>query len=312
MNSDTGSSIDMMATPIRTPLLNSGGVLRNIYLKDETVQHTGAFKFRGVSRKIGQDITAGELITASTGNHGAAVAAVGAANGRPCRIFVPDSTPSIKLGRMTDAGASVSRVTGSYDACEKTARKYAAETGGTYIPSFDDPEIIKGHAELFTEVVEDIGIPDIIIVPIGGGGLAAAAALTFRNHPNTRVVGVELAGAAAMKASLQARQRVEVDVPQGVAEGLCVRKVGELPYRVASALNLSVVEVTVEQLRAACRVLWQDFGVRAELAGSAALAAVLAHGISTRAKVACVASGGNIDDALWLDITSQHLEGNAA
>lgn len=283
---------------IRTPLLavpSDGGT---VYVKNETVQITGAFKFRGVRAKLLQDPGRGPVCTASTGNHGAAVAAVAAMLGRPSVVFVPADTPEVKTNRIELAGAELMLFDGDYTSCADAAQEWAALNSATYIPSFDDVMIVAGHTGVAREILQDLPRdPDYAWVPVGGGGLLTASLLTFAAH--THVIGVELEAADAMRQSLAARRRVVVDVPRGIAEGLCVREVGTLPFRVASLARAQVVTVSVQQLEDAVRRLWNTAGIRAELAGAAAFAAALAYRSQLPGTHVAIASGGNIDAELF-------------
>lgn len=283
----------MQPAPVKTPLITMPHRTGGILVKDETAQTTGAFKFRGVSAKLLQDSGTGPVCTASTGNHGAAVAAVAEVQGRQAVVFVPADTPTAKTRRIEEACAILIRYEGDYTACAAAAQDWARNNGATYIPSFDDPMIIAGHSSAFREILEATDDLDYAWLPVGGGGFLSAAVTTLPSR--TRVIGVELEGADAMRQSLAAGRRLTVDVPRGVAEGLCVRQVGALPFRIASLARVPIVTVSVEQLEQAVRDLWFSAGIRAELAGAAALAAAHAYIDHLPGRHVTVVSGGNID-----------------
>jgi len=273
-----------------------------IYVKNETEQITAAFKYRGVRALLLQDSGRGSVVTASTGNHGAAVAEMARRTGRRAVVFVPSDTPKAKMARIVAGNAELLLIDSDYAGCAAAAQTWAARHDATYVPSFDHPLIIGGHTSLFAEAIEQLGtMPSSVYVPVGGGGLLAAALLSF-DRATTKVIGVELAGAAAMCLSLEAGERLTIDVPRGVAEGLCVRQVGALPYRIAQAFQAQIETATADELGDAVADLWHQAGIRAELAGAAAFAAARRASVRFEPTLAVV-SGGNIDDALFDRLT---------
>ena len=285
-------SLGTVVTPVHH--LSAHG-WRGLAVKDETRQLSGAFKLRGVARKLSTLPPGTPLTTASTGNHGAALALAGRRAGNPVRVFVPESTPRIKLANVVGNGADADLVPGRYDDAEAAARAYARRSGARYVPSFDDPDIIKGHQSLFFEAEAQTGRPDIVFVPIGGGGLVSAALTAW---PGTEVVGVEHASAPAMRESLRRGYRWQASPGRSPAEGLLVRRIGALPLRVCQAAGLRVELVTDDEIADAIGVLHSEAGIRAEFAGAAALAVALRSADPHR-KALCVVSGGNIDEGLW-------------
>lgn len=298
----------------RAPLVTTGmhlavGPSGSIHLKNEGEQVTGAFKYRGVRTYMLQDTGLGPVVTASTGNHGAAVATMARTLRRTAVIFVPDDTPTAKTDRIAAQGAQIERLAGDYSECARVAAQWAQAHQASYVPSFDHPVIIAGHASLFAESVTQIGdIPATVFVPVGGGGLLTAAVWSF-DPATTRIIGVELDGADAMGRSLAAGRRVTIEVPRGVAEGLCVRQVGALPFRVASCAHLDTQTVTVTELEDAVYDLWHTHGLRAELAGAASFAAARRQGLTGPALA--VISGSNIDKHVFTRITCTDHAGAA-
>lgn len=187
-------------------------------------------------------------------------------------------------------------VPGDYDRCEVEARRAAARSGATFVHSFDDTVVIDGHRSLFREVDAQSGAPDVVFVPVGGGGLVTAAIREWGDR--VRIVGVEYDRAPVMQRCLDAGRFVEADRAVGMPEGLLVRRIGRIAFRECRQYGLTVVTVGDTALRGAMRLLWRELGIRAEGAGAAALAAALAEP-DPSAGALCVVSGGNIDDALW-------------
>jgi threonine dehydratase len=287
----------------RTPLHEVADRGRRVFLKDETRQVTGAFKYRGnVNFLLRNDVP--RVITASTGNHGLGLTTAGTALGRTVRVLVPKDTPEIKLDKLGRAGAEVVLAGLTYDESRQAALEEAERLGCAYVPSFDHADIIAGHRLLFDEAAADLPRPPRqVYVPVGGGGLYAAALDAFAGT-GTEVVGVELAAIPAMHASLAAGSRVEVPVPAGCqAEGLAVSLVGDLAFRAARRYGGRVVLVGAAGLSEAMRWIWRTAGVRVEAAGAAAVAGMLADRArgtgGTDGDALCVLSGGNVNESLW-------------
>jgi threonine dehydratase len=270
-----------------------------LYLKDETKQVTGSFKFRGNLRRLLciPSLDQG-VVTASTGNHGLGLATAAHILGERAHVFLPTTTALVKQQSIMEAGAIVSKIDGDYEQCKRASQVFARETGAAYIYGFDDPEIIAGHMSLFSEVEgqHSQGF-DTIFVPIGGGGLLAAC-LQYYQGRNVKIVGVELDSAPAMALSLAQGQRVVLERVVGRAEGLLIREVGAIPFQIAQqAKNLEIFLVSDEQICYAIRLLWEYNGIRAEGAGAAALAAALCYPQASQdQKALAIVSGGNIDE----------------
>ncbi|MFF4567919.1 threonine/serine dehydratase [Streptomyces sp. NPDC001435] len=284
--------------PIRTRIVRmQPHGWHSILIKDETQQISGAFKYRGNAHKVGQLAAGSALVTASTGNHASGLAQAASARGLPLHVFVPRTTPLAKQYKITDAGAEVELVDGGYDDCEVLARRYAAARSAVFVHSFDDPDIIQGHRSLYREVREEAGLPDTAFIPVGGGGLVAAGIAEWRNEA-TEILGVEYRAAPAMRMSLQAGRRVQLDSAHGLPEGLLVRRIGARSFEACQDYGLEVRTVGDEELHRAMRILWAEAGIRAEGAGAAAFAAAL-QAPNPHKVALCVVSGGNIDDQVW-------------
>lgn len=285
-------------TPIRTPLVRlSGYGWRRLFVKDETRQVSGAFKYRGNVRRLARLAKGTPLTTASTGNHAAGLAIAAAHLGMPLTVYAPRQTPEAKLSRILDGGAELIPVDGDYDDCEKCARKDAARRDAVFVHSFDDPLVIEGHRALFSEAAAQAEPADVAFVPVGGGGLVTAGIHEW-GRTSTQIIGVEYETAPAMKRSLAADRRVILNNAIGMPEGLLVRQVGSHAFAACRRYELQVETVGEGELMTAMRMLWAEAGIRAEGAGAAALAAALAAPRSS-AVALCVVSGGNIDDSLW-------------
>lgn len=286
-------------TPVVTPLVPFHGEhrWRRLTLKDETRQHSGAFKYRGAWHRTSLLPPETKLVTASTGNHAAGLATAARARGHRLLVFVPRNTPAAKLRRIAAQGADVRPVAGDYDDCEALARARAAAGHGTFVHSFDDDDVITGHRGLFSEAAGQGGLPDVVYVPVGGGGLITAALREWAGR-GVEVVGVEYEAAPAMRRSLAHGHRVRLTRATGLPEGLLVRQIGRLSFTACRASGVGIVTVGDRDLHRAMALLWRRNSIRAEAAGAAALAAALAAGDPRRTAMAVV-SGGNVDDSTW-------------
>lgn len=287
----------VLVTPL-IPYKGTNEPWREIWLKDETQQTTRAFKFRGNFFRLLDMAPGSSVSTASTGNHGLGLSTSAKILDLQAHVFVPVTTPRVKLQSILQTGAHIYQIDGDYDQCKCCAESFARATGATYIPSFDDLSIIKGHSSLFCEL--DQQHPqgfDVVFVPVGGGGLLAAC-IQHYYRKGTRIVGVELDSAPAMKLSLAAGDRILLPQVIGRAEGLLVRLVGTIPFKIArDAENLEIALVRDAAIRRAIQLLWRNNGIRAEGAGAAGLAAALEYPLSSLSqRVLCIVSGGNIDE----------------
>ena len=275
--------MDKLLMPINTPLLKIFDKKRNniIYLKDETKQYTNAFKYRGVYNKF--KTTNFEnyngVITSSTGNHGQAVSFAANQIGIDCTIVLPYNTPILKKEKIEKNNAIIisDKKLYNYDICTNYAKKIAKERNLLYIPSFDDIDIVNGHKKMFDEIAFDI---DYCFCPIGGGGLVSAA-LESESLKKTIVIGVELKKQDSMNQSLKKNDIICVDIvsdENSFCEGILVKKVGDLNFKISKKHNLKVNLVNTNEIKDAIRKL-NKLNIRAEGAGASAYAAYLKSNI---------------------------------
>ena len=209
-----------------------------IYLKTEDLQNTGSFKVRGAYIKIAslsEEERACGVIASSAGNHAQGVALAARAFGVPATIVMPAGAPLSKVKATRELGANVVLHGSVYDDAYAEACRIQQETGATFIHPFDDPMVIAGQGTIGLEIMDDLPDVDTIVVPIGGGGLASGVASAVKMlHPNVRVIGVQAAGAAGMKASIEAGHVVSLDTAKTIADGIAVKKPGELTFALCS------------------------------------------------------------------------------
>jgi threonine dehydratase len=283
---------------------------RDVFLKLENLQHTGAFKIRGaLSAILALDPAARAcgVITASAGNHGQGVAFAARLVGMPACVVLPHGVPLAKLTAIQRAGAETVLADGGYDGAHAAARALAEERGMTYVHAFDDDEVIAGQGTLALELVADADV-DTIVVPVGGGGLIAGIAVALsERRPRPRIVGVQSEKADAFAASLAAGRATERPAAT-IADGIAVRRPAERTLALVRGLVDDVITVSDEAIARAIVALLEHHKLLAEGAGAASLAAVLeANGHVGGSRVAAVISGGNIDPNLLGKVLQQGL-----
>ncbi len=283
---------------------------REVFLKLENLQHTGAFKIRGALNAILQldgAARAAGVITASAGNHGQGVAFAAKLVGVPACVVLPHGVPLAKLTQVQRAGAETVLADGGYDGAHLAARALARERGMTYVHAFDDDDVIAGQGTLALELLADAEV-DTLVVPVGGGGLVAGVALAVMDRrPRPRIVGVQSSGASAFAESFGAAHAVERPAAT-IADGIAVRRPAERTLAIARRAVDDVITVTDEAIARAIVVLLERHKLLAEGAGAAALAAVLElNGRVGGRRVGVVVSGGNVDPNLLGKVLQQGL-----
>ncbi len=270
--------------PLRADARERSGV--ELLLKLENLQLAGSFKVRGAlnhARGLAPAELQRGLITASGGNHGLGVAAVGRVANVPATIYVPRSTDAAKIAKLRRWGARVEVHGEVWDDANATALQDAARLGLTYIHPFAPPRVIAGQGTIALEILEDAPEVETLVIAIGGGGLIAGVATAAKAlRPELRVIGVEPTGAATLTRSLEAGALVELAAIE--------TRAGTLAPRRSEALNLELIRRHVDdialvsdaQMTAAARWLWDELGVAAELSAAAGVAALMAGAIATR------------------------------
>ncbi len=281
-----------------------------VYLKPENMQMTGAYKLRGAYYKVSKMSDAERkkgIITASAGNHAQGVAYAAKAFNTKAVIVMPTTTPLIKVNRTKNLGAEVILFGDVYDeACEK-ALELAKEKGYTFIHPFDDPVVATGQGTIAMEIFRDLPVVDYIMVPIGGGGLAAGVS-TFAKmlNPKIKVIGVEPEGAACMKASIEAGKVVSLPGVSTIADGTAVKTPGSqiFPY-VAKNID-RIITVGDEELIVAFLDMVENHKMVVENSGLLTVAA-LDHLKVKNKRVVSILSGGNMDVITMSSVVSQGL-----
>ncbi|MEX0869677.1 MAG: pyridoxal-phosphate dependent enzyme [Nitriliruptoraceae bacterium] len=287
-------------TPVITARSLDAAAGATVFCKAENLQRAGAFKFRGAYNAIAQlhaDERDRGIVTFSSGNHAQAVALAGRLLGVSATIFMPDDAPRIKRQATEAYGATVVPFDRYRDDRAALAAAFVTERGATLIPPFDDPRIIAGQGTAALELFADVDDLDVLVVPIGGGGLiSGCATVAAARRPAVRVVGAEPAVRGLAAGSLRERRRVEGPVPRTVADGLQTTALGEHTFAIIAETVDAVAQVSEEAMVAAMRLLFERAKVVVEPSGACALAAVLDGRIDVAGKrVGVVLSGGNVD-----------------
>ena len=269
-----------------------------IYIKPENMQVTGAYKIRGAYYKIStlsDEEKARGLVTASAGNHAQGVAYAAQAAGVSATIVMPTTTPLGKVNNTKDYGAKVVLHGETFDDAAELAAKLSEEEGLTYVHPFNDPAIATGQGTISYEIFQDLPDVDVILVPIGGGGLATGVStLAKLLNPNVTVIGVEPSGAASMKASLDAGHVVTLDRVETIADGVAVKTPGDQIFPYIQKNIDDIITIPDDELVDAFLDMMEKHKMIVENAGLLPIAA-LSH-LKCRGKnVVPVLSGGNMD-----------------
>ncbi len=285
-----------------TPLIHSPYLSKNcrnnVYLKPENMQATGAYKLRGAYYKIStlsQEEKDRGLVTASAGNHAQGVAYAAQAAGVAATIVMPTTTPLVKVNNTKDYGAKVVLHGEVFDDAAELAAKLAREEGLTYVHPFNDLTLATGQGTIAYEIFQDLPDVDAILVPIGGGGLAAGvSALAKLLNPHVEVIGVEPTGAASMKASLEAGHVVTLPTATTIADGVAVKTPGDKIFPYVQKNVDRIITIDDSELVEAFLDVMERHKMVVENAGLLPVAA-LRHLECEGRNVVCVLSGGNMD-----------------
>jgi threonine dehydratase len=306
----TGHELEAARTFIRrythhTPLLSTSQLSAatgfDIRLKAEMFQKTGSYKIRGALNKIrllSDEQRARGVICSSAGNHAQGVALAAAVLGVKAIVVMAENATPSKVAATRAYGATVLLHGTIWDEANEEARRLVATHGYTFLHPFDDLDLIAGQGTLGLEIAEDLPDVSVVVVPIGGGGLISGVSQAIKlKCPNARVIGVESSGGPAMHDSLRAGQVVTLEAVSTAADGLRVRRVGDITFCMVRDLVEEVVLVSEDEIRDS--ILWCLGRLKLLTEGAAAsTVAALRRGMieaPTGAKVVCVLSGGNLD-----------------
>jgi threonine dehydratase len=305
----------VVQTPLQYNARLSAATGATVYLKREDLQPVRSYKVRGaynLMAQLGDAQRAAGVVCASAGNHAQGVALSCQLLGIPGTLYLPRTTPRQKRDRIAELGRgqlTVELVGDTYDDASLEAVAYARSTGVVLIPAFDDPRTIAGQGTVTSELVGQLGtLPDVLVLPVGGGGLLAGAAAWLAGQPSAgRLIGAEPAGAASMAAALAAGAPVPLVEMDGFVDGAAVRQAGEYPFAQVQASNAELVSVAEGRICSEMLDLYQVDGIISEPAGALASAALDQLGELAGAAVVCVLSGGNNDVSRYPEVVERSL-----
>jgi threonine dehydratase len=270
-----------------------------LFFKCENLQKVGAFKFRGACNTVFMlsDTEAQRgVATHSSGNHGAAVALAARLRGISAHIVMPSNAPSVKRDAVAGYGGTIIWCEPTQEARESTLAKVVAETRATFIPPYNDPRVIAGQGTAALEFLEDVPDLDVIIAPVGGGGLISGTALTIAAlSPTTRVIAAEPKGADDAYRSLQAGDIIPSVNPQTIADGLRT-SLSDLTFAIIRQHVEQIITVSEEAITRAMHLVWQRMKIIIEPSAAVPVAAVLDQPIGAAGqRIGIILSGGNVD-----------------
>ena len=298
----------------RTPVLTSRTLDERtgarVHLKAECFQRGGAFKFRGAYNKVSsldEDALRRGVIAYSSGNHAQAVAIAAGLLGTSATIVMPRDAPAAKLEATRGYGAEVVPYDRWTESREEIGARLAAERGLELVRPYDDPLVMAGQGTAALELLEDAPELDLLVVPVSGGGLIAGCATAAKaRRPQIRMAGVEPQAGDDTRRSLEAGERIRIDVPRTIADGLQAPEPGELTFEVNRRLVDEVVTVTDDEIVEAMVFLFDRLKLVAEPSGATGVAALLSGKLDARGgRVGVVISGGNVGAARFAELVAR-------
>ncbi len=282
-----------------------------IFMKLENLQRTGAFKIRGALNACWNAKSKGEkiVVTSSAGNHGQGVAYAASALGLEAHVFMPEFAYPNKIEATKSYGAIVHLKGETYDDSYAFAREYAAEKNARFIHAFDELDVIAGQGTIGLELYEQKPDLDLLLVPVGGGGLVSGLGSVMKKlSPSTKIIGVQSSGYPAFYESFKQRRLVDVKRSVTIADGISVKRPGELTFDIALKVVDDMVTVDDDEIRTAMFMLLERSKLVTEPAGAAALAAAISGklGLSGK-KIGVIISGGNVNPLLLSRVIAQSL-----
>ena len=295
-----------------TPLIKADKIGENIYLKSENFQLTGSFKLRGAYYKIAS-LTPEEaekgVIACSAGNHAQGVALSATRRGIKSVICMPAGAPISKVEATKSYGGEVVLVPGVYDDAANRAVELMEEKGYTFVHPFNDERVIAGQGTIGLEIINQLPDVEVVYVPIGGGGLISGVSYAIKAlKPDCKVIGVQAAGAPSMYESRKQGEVIELDKVATIADGIAVKKPGDITFEMCQKYVDEIVTVSEEEVATAILTLMEKQKTVAEGAGATALAAAMFDKANLKGKKSvCVVSGGNIDVSILSRVITQGL-----
>lgn len=298
-------------TPLYECRALSQKFMGQVFLKMENWQNTGSFKIRGALNRmlmLTEHEKARGVITASAGNHGLGVAYASEIMQIKARIILPINASPAKVRMLRFFGSEVVQIGRDYDEAEDVAHKIEQDCKITFIHAFDDPRILAGQGTIGLEILAQLPEPDMILVPVGGGGLISGVALAVKKiNPKVKIIGIQSKASPAMYTSIHANRVLETQIDPTVADGLAGRFVSPLTLSMTQKLVDEVILVEEAEIKNAIWFLMEQAHVLIEGAAAVGIAAILSNRVSVEGKkVVAILTGRNIDPTLIRTILNEH------
>jgi threonine dehydratase len=282
-----------------------------VVVKAENLQRTGAFKLRGALSKLAAlgDGCAGGVVAGSAGNHAWALAEAARARGVPCEVFMPTQAPIAKVEGCAALGAKVSLVGDSLEDCFAAATERAREGGLAFVHPFDDPDVVAGQGTVGLELLDDVDDLAKVVVPLGGGGLSSGIAIAVKSaRPGIEVVGVQADACSSFAESLRRGEPIAAASALTIADGIAVKRPGELTLGLVRHWLDDVVAVGEDEIAEAMVLLMERSKLVVEGAGAVGVAALLGGLVAPAASgtTVVVLSGGNVDPGMLAGVARRH------
>ncbi len=296
-----------------TPLFSAPKIGENIYIKAENLQLTGSFKLRGAYYKINSlsdEEKKKGVVACSAGNHAQGVALSASKAGIKSIICMPEGAPLSKVEATKNYGAEVILVPGVYDDAYSKAVELVEKNGYTFAHPFDDERVVAGQGTIGIEILNQLPETDVVIVPIGGGGLISGISYAIKAiKPECRVIGVQAEGAPSMYVSRKNNGITQLDSVSTIADGIAVKKPGNLTFELTQKYVDEIVTVSEDEIATAILKLMEGQKTVAEGAGATSVAAVMFNKIKNveGKNIVCVVSGGNIDVGILSRVITRGL-----
>ncbi len=301
----------------KTPLFASSYINpdADVYIKCENMQVTGSFKLRGAYFKtasLTEEEAKKGVIACSAGNHAQGVALAAQKKGIPAVICMPEAAPLAKVEATRGYGAEVVLVNGVYDDAAAKAKELQAEKGYTFLHPFNDAYVMAGQGTVGLEIMDEVADAEVVLVPIGGGGLISGVAFAIKQiNPNCKVYGVQAAGAPSMLNSIRDGKIETLESVSTMADGIAVKQPGDMTFEMCQKYVDGIVTVTEDEIATAILLLIEKHKMVAEGAGAVSVAAAMHNKVDIKGKkTVCVISGGNVDVNILDRIIDKALQAN--
>ena len=286
-------------TPVMTCSTFNAMCSAQLFFKCENFQKVGAFKARGAHNAVfslTDSVARKGVATHSSGNHGAALACAAASRGVSATVVMPDNAPQVKMDAVKNYGAEVVTCEANNTARERTLEAIIDQTGAGFIHPYNNCDVIEGQATCALELLEDVSQLDVLITPVGGGGLLSGTATTAKLiDPSVTVYGAEPQNADDAKRSLQSGEIIPIESPDTIADGLKT-PLGTLTFPIIQSYVDDIFLVSEQQIIEAMRLIWERMKIVVEPSGATVLAAMLANKAVFKGKrVGAIITGGNVD-----------------